>query len=183
MKLINKSATVLAVLVLLLGCLSTSVVRANNSVELAMKSTEVEYTLPYTGILPDNPLYIFKVMRDGCWLFLTRDNNKKAELLLLFADKRVAMAQELGKKGKWSLALETLKASQDDVDRLIHTAGLAQRLGTAPTDDFLDTAILSNEKHLEVMENMFKSAPDEARNQLEEIMDRNTDQYNELDKL
>ena len=49
---------------------------------------KVIYNLPYPGLLPDNPLYITKIMRDKITDFLTRDNLKKAELYLLYSDKK-----------------------------------------------------------------------------------------------
>ena len=53
---------------------------------------KVIYNLPYPGLLPDSPLYITKVIRDKITDFLTRDNLKKAELYLLYSDKRVSMS-------------------------------------------------------------------------------------------
>lgn len=61
---------------------------------------EVEYTLPYPGLLPDNLLYPVKTARDRFVLFLIKDPLKKAEFQLLQADKRLHAAVLLAKKGK-----------------------------------------------------------------------------------
>ena len=53
---------------------------------------KVIYNLPYPGLLPDSPLYITKIARDRITDFLTRDNLKKAELYLLYSDKRASMS-------------------------------------------------------------------------------------------
>src|SRR3989304_6415715 len=58
---------------------------------------KIVYQLPYPGILPDHPLYTLKAVRDRIQVFLTRDNLKKAEIYLLYSDKRLAMGQELEK--------------------------------------------------------------------------------------
>src|SRR5690606_7708840 len=50
---------------------------------------EIVYTLPYPGILPDNPLYVLKATRDRIVSFFIADPVKKAEFDLLQADKRV----------------------------------------------------------------------------------------------
>src|SRR5438309_421306 len=49
----------------------------------------ISYQLPYPGMLPDNPLYFLKVIRDGVWSFLLSNPLKKADFDLLQADKRV----------------------------------------------------------------------------------------------
>lgn len=59
---------------------------------------KVVYNLPYPGILPDNPLYFIKAIRDQFLILGTRDNIKKAQLYLLYSDKRFAMAISLVKK-------------------------------------------------------------------------------------
>ena len=151
--------------------------------EISMKSVEVEYTLPHAGILPDNPLYPIKRTRDAFWLFLTRDSGKKAELLLLFADKKMVMAQALAEKGKWQLAMETVGAAQKDVEKLLEAVDLSHKIGSSPSRDFLDTVILSNEKHLQQLEDMLKTAPNGVRADLEELMKTNITHYNEMQKL
>jgi hypothetical protein len=151
--------------------------------ETTIQTEEIEYTLPYAGLLPDSPLYFIKRTRDAFWLFFTRDSGKKAEILLLFADKKIVMAQALSEKGKWKLALETIEASQKDVDKLINAVDLSTKIGSALSEDFLDTVRLSSTKHLEIMEDMLKNAPDESRTGMEELMQKNVEQYNRLQKL
>ncbi|MBF8250036.1 MAG: LPXTG-motif cell wall anchor protein, partial [Candidatus Levybacteria bacterium] len=50
---------------------------------------EVNYELPYPGLLPDSPLYFLRVTRDKLVSFLISDPLKKAEFDLLQADKRL----------------------------------------------------------------------------------------------
>lgn len=67
-----------------------------------------EYILPYPGILPDNPLYQLKVLRDKIYDFFTKDPVKKVQFKLLMADKRMNMARMLAEKGNTSLASDTI---------------------------------------------------------------------------
>lgn len=46
------------------------------------------YYLPYPGILPDHPLYFFKMIRDRVVEWLTLSPMSKAELYVFYADKR-----------------------------------------------------------------------------------------------
>ena len=68
--------------------------------EIRIESKKISYDLPYAGMLPDNPLFFIKNVRDKILEFATRDQIKKASLYLLFADKRIRMAIELSKKRK-----------------------------------------------------------------------------------
>lgn len=72
----------------------------------------VDYVLPYPGILPDHFLWPAKALRDKIWLLLTKDDKRRAELKLLFADKRIAMADILAKKGNAELAVVTAQKAE-----------------------------------------------------------------------
>jgi hypothetical protein len=74
---------------------------------------EVNYYLAYPGILPDHPLYIFKMLRDRVKIFLIREPVAKAKLKWVLADKRIGAAWELAKGGKKNLADDAaLRAEQ-----------------------------------------------------------------------
>lgn len=64
------------------------------------EASAVDYALPYPGILPDHPLYIFKKVRDAILEFLLVDPVRKAEFYILQADKRLAMALAYAQKGQ-----------------------------------------------------------------------------------
>jgi hypothetical protein len=78
------------------------------SQQITLSEKKVIYELPYAGILPDNPLYFLKQVRDVVLEFTTRDQMKKSEMLLLSSDKKVHMAQLLSKKGKSKLVIDVL---------------------------------------------------------------------------
>lgn len=73
---------------------------------------EVEYALPYPGILPDHPLYIFKVIRDRILVLRTQDTLKKIHLNLLLGDKRLVMGKLLWEKGRYDLSVSTFSKGE-----------------------------------------------------------------------
>lgn len=72
-----------------------------------------EYTLAYSGILPDNPLYFLKAARDRITAFFISKPLKKAEFNLLQSDKRVEASYRLSEKGKSSLSESTFSKAEN----------------------------------------------------------------------
>ena len=60
----------------------------------------VTYEMPYPGILPDNPFYPLKTLRDRVVGFLITDPGKNATFDLLQADKRFQAGVMLYEKDK-----------------------------------------------------------------------------------
>src|SRR3990167_3132956 len=48
------------------------------------------YKLPTASMLPTNPIYAFKVLRDWLWVNFSLGFIKKSEISLLIADKKMA---------------------------------------------------------------------------------------------
>ena len=151
--------------------------------EINVEGKKVDYNLPYPGILPDNPLYSVKSLRDKLWLFFIRDYTKKSELLLLFSDKKTAMAQELSSKGKWSLGSEYMLLAERDFEKLVSVMNNAKKQGASPQGDFILRAKLSNEKHREIIEDVLIKTPQGERTNLEEALKLNERLQQKLSKL
>lgn len=94
-----------------------------------MVSQEVNYELPYPGLLPDSPLYFLRVIRDETVGFLISDPFKKAEFNLLQADKRLNAGIYLFNKGKISLALSTISKAENYFGEAIDKIGEAKMEG------------------------------------------------------
>lgn len=154
-----------------------------NLPEVKIEGKEVVYQLPYPGILPDHPLYFIKALRDRLLDFLTRDSIKKAELYLLYSDKRINMSQELLKKGKWSLMVSTASKGEKYSLKMVDYLKRAKKQGVSPTNEFILRAKLSNEKHREVLENLLKETPQGERQQLIEVINLNEQIKKLLDNL
>jgi hypothetical protein len=116
----------------------------------AAAEEEVDYFLAYPGLLPDHLLYPLKMVRDRIMLFLTTDPLKKAELYLLFADKRLEAGRMLIEKNKLDLGLETLTKAEKYLEQAVEQEKLAQQAGKK-TEEFLNRLSLATRKHEQVM--------------------------------
>ena len=73
----------------------------------------VNYELPYPGMLPDNPFYILKVLRDGIVKLLINKEMTMARFSLESAEKRMYASKLLLEKDKDKLAIETFSKSNN----------------------------------------------------------------------
>jgi hypothetical protein len=121
-----------------------------------------EYQLPYPGILPNNILYPVKVVRDRMMEFFTRDPIKKSELYLLFADKRINMAQVI-RQTDWPLTEATVSKAEKYLLKLQDTLVAAKNIGLTPTVSFIKKAKLAGKTHLVIIQSLKKSAPVEFK--------------------
>jgi hypothetical protein len=132
-----------------------------NSVQNGKK---IEYQLAYPGILPDHPLYKLKMVRDRIWLFLTTNPTNKAEVLLLFADKRIYAATSLVDKGKIELGWTTATKAEKYLERAVNQAlKLENEENVQPFLNKLATAI---KKHEEVLIQLSQKTEDSRFKQL-----------------
>lgn len=116
----------------------------------------VEYDLPYPGLLPDNPLYYLKAIRDNVLKFFISDPLKKTEFDLLAANKRLVSAQFLIQKGRVSLSITTLSKSGNYFDDAISNIQKAKKQGEN-TDSLLTELFKAAQKHQEVIRSMEKN--------------------------
>lgn len=134
---------------------------------------KVIYNLPYPGLLPDNPLYFTKIVRDRITDFLTRDNLKKAELYLLYSDKRSSMSIVLASKGKSQLAIDTFINGEKYFQKIPTLLISAKKQGTQAPSSFVETLKLSNAKHKELIGELIKILPQGLNEPLTQLSDLN----------
>lgn len=130
---------------------------------LSTLESEVDYNLPFPGtVLPDNPLWNVKVVRDRLWLFVTTDPYREADLMLLFADKRLGSAKILFERNDPDTGMATLEKGER---YLVEASNYekAIRAGGGDTTELLDQLTRSSLRHYELMLLMYESAPDDAR--------------------
>lgn len=156
---------------------------ANYSQTITNETEKAVYELPYPGILPDHPLYFFKVARDRIWAFSTRDNLKKAELYILFSDKRVKMAQKLTDKGKMDLAITTMSKGEKYFLKIPKLLKASKTQGVPPSQELLDRVKASNIKHKELIQDLLKTAPEGEQNRITEILKINENAQKDLVNL
>lgn len=177
----RSAAIVIASLVFGLSVLFTSIFRTASpqyafsqagvlGTQTESQTLEVDYYLPYPGILPDHFLWPLKALRDKVWLFVLRDPGRKAEVLLLFADKRVGMARELIKGGKPELGVSTLTKGEKYLEQVFLEAEKAQdkKIEMGQFFERLGTASL---KHQEVIESLMPLVSEDARPVLNQTLD------------
>jgi hypothetical protein len=150
---------------------------------IKMPQEKVAYNLPYPGLLPDNPLYLTKIMRDRITELLTRDNLKKAELYLLYSDKRVAMALVLAHKGKSQLAVDTFAKGEKYFLKIPDLLKSAKKQGGQAPSNFIETLKLSNAKHKELIEELIKILPQGLNQSLTQLSDLNQQVKLEIESL
>src|SRR3989339_1551118 len=144
---------------------------------------KVIYNLPYPGLLPDSPLYITKIMRDKITDFLTRDNLKKAELYLLYSDKRTSMSLVLASKGKSQLAIDTFVKGEKYFLKIPELLRSAKKQGAQAPSSFVETLKLSNAKHKELIEELIKILPQGLDQSLTQLSDLNQQVKSEIESL
>jgi len=140
---------------------------------LSPTPTPIEYQLPYPGLLPDNPLYKFKTLRDRIIFFLISDPIKKAQFDLLQSDKRINaawyMVQNRSKDSQ--LIIDTLSKGQNYFSQGLSELSLAKKQGFV-TADMLHQFLLSSKKHREILmqikAEVFKST-DQLKNELQRV--------------
>lgn len=107
---------------------------------------QVQYDLPYPGLLPDNPLYYLKAIRDNLLKFFISDPLKKSQFDLLQANKRLGAAEQLLNKGKNDLAITTLSKSGNYFEDAITQVETAKKTGEY-TSTFLTELLTAARKH------------------------------------
>ena len=129
---------------------------------LATPESSVKYQLPYPGLLPDNPLYILRVIRDRIVSFLISDPRRKSEFDLLQADKRLNAGIFLFDKGSVSLSVSTISKAENYFQEAIQNAEEAKREGIDVTE-VANNLINSARKHQEVLSNLKDKSPEDSQ--------------------
>lgn len=115
-------------------------------------STQIDYDLPYPGMLPDNPLYFLKAFRDQLTTFFLSKPLDKAQFDLLQSDKNVEASYLLVSQevGKTSLSAHTFAQSEEDFSKAIDQTAAAKKEGYS-ISDMSKKLTLSNQKHLQIL--------------------------------
>lgn len=144
---------------------------------------EVAYTLPYSGLLPDHPLYPFKRIRDWIQITTTRDLAKRAERSLVITNRMVSEARGLAEKGKDGAAYDHLYAAHE---RFLTTLTYLQEHkaqgGEYPERILLELE-LSNQKHKEIIGELMKQAAQTEIEDVQRLLRKNSEVQAALEAL
>ena len=184
------STVIFAFIVLSISVLRSSAIRPSIDVYSATpkpvlkegaqeKKIEIMYVMPFPGrILPDSPFWPVKALRDKVWMGVTTNPMRKAELSLLFADKRLMASYELFKLNKPQLALTTLTKAEKYLE-----AGSVieknERQKGLDTKSFLFTLATASLKHREIIEGMLSIVPDDIKPEVIKSEDYSRNVYKE----
>lgn len=135
----------------LLSTTMVSKVWAKESNIALERESEIQYQLPYPGILPDSPLYFFKIIRDGVVIQLVRNQPERSFYEIFLADKRMAAAESLRAKGKFPLAAVTAMKAEELL-RKAANSGLEQKNNS----DLISKLVVSQTKHREILAYILK---------------------------
>lgn len=170
----NVMKKALLILIILLLFSNSSKALAKDEATQAAEIIQVEYELPYPGILPDNPLYYLKAIRDNLLKFFITDPLRKTEFDLLQSDKRLGAAKSLLAKGKAELAITTLSKSGNYFDDAISQIQIARKQGK-DIKPLLDNLLNSSKKHQQIIKEMEKNQKDDVHLNLKFLQQRARD--------
>lgn len=134
--------------------LAWTTIAATPSVATQQKilQTNVQYDLPYPGILPDNFFYPLKAFRDRFVSYLITDSQKQAEFDLLQADKRLVAGEYLLQESKPNDALvsQTVSKGENYFGEAIINMQKAKKEGQL-VNDTLNKLADASMKHQQVL--------------------------------
>lgn len=152
---------------------------AKDLMATSSSKTEVNYELPYPGLLPDNPMYLLRIIRDKTVSFLIADPLKKAEFNLLQADKRLNAGIYLFNKGKISLAITTISKGENYFEEAMIKKREAEKQGMDIKD--IETRLMQAvAKHHKELDSLAKRASRSFKASFETELKRVTEFQKEL---
>ena len=128
--------------------------------EESAQSAIIKYDLAYPGMLPDNPLYKLKVVREKIVASLISDPNKKIAFYLLQADKGILATAMLIDKNKIDLALQTALKAENNYTLLTQEL---YRFRQKPDANFFKKLKTAALKHQEVLASLIKRVPEKNK--------------------
>ncbi len=105
-----------------------------SSAALAAEATPSAEDLPTVHILPDNPLYFLKTLKEKVQLIIVRSASGQADLLLKFAQKRLAEALKVAEKGKVHISEKLFDAFGRDIKAAQEKIAQARAAGEQTRD-------------------------------------------------
>lgn len=145
---------------LLIFSLFFGISSAKNAAFAQEQNSITEYDLPFPGILPDNPFYKLKVLRDKLSVFFISDPLKRTDYYLLQADKGILATAMLIDKNKVKLAEETALKAENNVTLLTFEL---KRVSERPSNELFAKLETASKKHREVLATLINRVPSESK--------------------
>lgn len=130
---------------------------------LGLQTPEIDYQMPYEGkVLPDSPFWVLKAARDKIWYSITASPLKKAELALLFSDKRLVSARILFERKKPDIAISTLIKGEKYLEIAVAQEAIARSQGYE-TSTFLERLAVASLKHRQIIGSLISLVPEDGK--------------------
>ncbi|MBI2617699.1 hypothetical protein HYW55_06200 [Candidatus Gottesmanbacteria bacterium] len=131
---------------------------------------EIHYILPYPGMLPDNPLYPIKIVRDRLLLFFTRDPLRRIALEIHLSDKYLVMGKSLGDRQMYDFAISTFFKGEMYLSSAVKSYEKLKQNNNAPPG-LIENLETATKKHEQVLEDfMFSITNQTKKDSLEGIL-------------
>ena len=166
----NKLLLIFSLFFLSLIFVSTPTVASAQEVNLTPTPTQaiVKYDLAYPGMLPDNPFYKLKVLRDKIIASSIFNPLKKIDFLLLQTDKGILATAILIDKNEIDLAQTTALKAENNFTLI---SSQLYMLPVKPKKDFFKRLETAGLKHQEVLTSIIKRVPKDKQKVFEQVID------------
>ncbi|MCX6703896.1 MAG: DUF5667 domain-containing protein [Candidatus Woesebacteria bacterium] len=152
--------------------------QTSGSAVLGIATPEIDYQMPYEGkVLPDSPLWVLKAARDRIWFLITSSPSRKAELALLFSDKRLISAKILLENKKPDIAISTLAKGEKYLEVAVTQEKIARSQGF-DTSAFLTRLAVASLKHRQIIGSLMPLVPEDGKPFVIETENYSKNSYN-----
>lgn len=141
---------------------AATVTTATTAGEPSAMPSPAQYDLPYPGMLPNNPLYVLKQVRDWILDKLIIDPVKKTEFYILQGDKRLAMGLMLAESGNGVLSEQTISKGEKYMNNATATLLTLKSQGKDVPAYITDRLSQALAKHSEVLTQEIAKTTDET---------------------
>lgn len=123
-------------------------------------SATIPYDLAFPGILPDNPLYKLKVLRNKIQLALMSNSQQKITFLLKEADKGISAAAILVDKHNYPLAAQTALKAEHNMTII---SQVLLEFNVRNASDLMNQIKTASRKHQEVLKWLAARSPEKEQ--------------------
>lgn len=147
---------------------------ANSENNISSNSANVNYYMPWPGILPDNPLFFIKTIRDKIVeTLISNDHIKKIEFDLIEADKTIYESKLMGDKGKFYLAKKSALKGENYFTKLVTDYKWAYWYKVSIPKSLDNKINNASIKHRQVFSDLMQISNDKTYQQLIDFSKRN----------
>jgi len=121
-------------------------------------------------LLPDNPFYFLKGMKEGIELFLARAPERQAEKLAEIATRRIAEAKVMTKKGKPEFVDKLMVRYQEHLERAMERVAEAKEKGR-DVERVIEIVTQATSQHQGVLSEVLEKVPEKAKEAIQRAIE------------